>query len=55
MNIQNRLKTLEFRPNIPLLDMEFDAKSPEIEDFIFDHAQMPDEDRSFMAFRTPYR
>lgn len=53
MNKQYNLRVPEFQPNIPLLDTEFDAKSPEFEDFICDHAHMSDEDQSFMVFCTP--
>lgn len=55
MNKQNHFKIPEFQPNIPLLEIEFDTRSQELEDFIFDHAQTPDEDWSIMVFRAAGR
>lgn len=48
MRTQNYMRNHEFQPNIPLLDREFDAKSPEIADFIISHAQDHAEDFYFI-------
>lgn len=48
MYTHHHIPTLEFKPNIPLLDREFDKKSPEIDEFILSHAQDCNEDFSFI-------
>lgn len=50
MNTQYHLRTPEFQPNIPLLDRDFDSKSPEIDDFISSHAQAQNHDFYVMGF-----
>lgn len=50
MNTQHYSRTPEFQSNIPLLDREFDAKSPELDDFILSHAQAQNEDFYMMGF-----
>ena len=50
MNTLYHLRTPEFQPNIPLLDRDFDSKSPEIDDFILSHAQAQNEDFYMMEF-----
>lgn len=55
MHTQNYIRTPEFQPNIPLLDRDFDTKSPEIADFILSHTQDYAEDFYFMVFGAQTR
>lgn len=55
MHTQHHIGTAVFQDIIPILDIDFDAKSPEIDDFIFSHAQDHNEDRYFMEFNKRAR
>ena len=50
MTTQYHLRTPAFQPNIPLLDRDFDSRSPEIDDFILSHARAQNEDFYMMGF-----
>jgi hypothetical protein len=50
MNTHHHLRTPDFQPNIPLLDMAFDAQSPDVFDFILSHREIHNDQGYAMNF-----